>query len=60
LIAYDKVVDPEEVQAKFKEVTVEQVHEVANLCFAPQRMGLGVVGPVEGAKVERWIGDIGF
>jgi len=60
LIAYDKVVDPEEVQAKFKEVTAEQIQQVANLCFAPQRMGLGVVGPVEGAKVERWIGDIGF
>src|SRR3984885_9913562 len=60
LIAYDKVVDPEEVQVKFKEVTAEQIQQVANLCFAPQRMGLGVVGPVEGAKVERWIGDIGF
>ena len=60
LIAYDKVVDPEEVQAKFKEVTSEQIQEVANLCFAPQRMGLGVVGPVESSKVERWIGDIGF
>jgi predicted Zn-dependent peptidase len=60
LIAYDKVVDPEEVQVKFKEVTAEQIQQVANLCFAPQRMGLGVVGPIEGSKVERWIGDIGF
>jgi predicted Zn-dependent peptidase len=60
LIAYGKVVDPEEVQAKFKEVTAEDIQQVANLCFAPQRMGLGVVGPVEGAKVKRWIGDIGF
>jgi predicted Zn-dependent peptidase len=60
LIAYDKVVDPEEVQARFKEVTAEEIQEVANLCFAPQRMGLGIVGPVEGCKVERWIGDIGF
>ncbi len=60
LIAYGKVVDPEEVQAKFKEVTVEQIQQVANLCFAPQRMGLGVVGPVESAKVQLWIGDIGF
>jgi predicted Zn-dependent peptidase len=60
LIAYDKVVDPEEVQAKFKDVTAEQIQQVANLCFAPQRMGLGVVGPVDGSKVERWIGDIGF
>jgi predicted Zn-dependent peptidase len=60
LLAYDKVVDPDEVQAKFKEVTPEQIQEVANLCFAPQRMGLGIVGPVEGYKVERWIGDIGY
>jgi len=60
LLAYDKVVDPDEVQAKFKEVTAEQIQEVANLCFAPQRMGLGIVGPVEGHKVERWIGDIGY
>jgi predicted Zn-dependent peptidase len=60
LIAYDKVVDPEEVQTKFKEVTTEQIQQVANLCFAPQRMGLGVVGPVEGSKVEHLIGDIGF
>jgi predicted Zn-dependent peptidase len=60
LIAYGKVVDPEEVQAKFKEVTAQQIQQVANLCFAPQRMGLGVVGPVESAKVQRWIGDIGF
>src|SRR6201997_878871 len=60
LLAYSKVVDPEEVQAKFKEVTTEEIQQVANLCFAPQRMGLGVVGPVESAKVQRWIGDIGF
>ena len=60
LIAYDKVVDPEEVQAKFKEGTSEQIQQVANLCFAPQRMGLGVVGPVESFKIERWITDIGF
>ncbi|MBV9130607.1 MAG: insulinase family protein [Verrucomicrobia bacterium] len=60
MIAYDKVVDPEKVQAKFKEVTADQIQQVANLCFAPQRMGLGVVGPVESSKVERWIGDIGF
>jgi predicted Zn-dependent peptidase len=60
LIAYDKVVDPDDVQSRFKEVTAEQIQEVANLCFAPERMGLGVVGPVESSKVERWIGDIGF
>src|ERR1700732_5344323 len=60
IIAYEYVIHPEEVQTKIKEVTAEQIQQVANLCFAPQRMGLGVVGPVEGAKVERWIGDIGF
>jgi predicted Zn-dependent peptidase len=60
LLAYDKVVDPEEVQAKFKDVTPEQIQEVANLCFAPQRMGLGIVGPVDSSKVNLWVGDIGF
>jgi predicted Zn-dependent peptidase len=60
LLAYDKVVDPDEVQAKFKEVTAEQIQEVANLCFAPQRMGLAIVGPVDSSKVKRWVGDIGF
>jgi predicted Zn-dependent peptidase len=60
LLAYDKVVDPEEVQTKFKQVTREQIQEVANLCFAPQRMGLGIVGPVESSKVNLWVGDIGF
>lgn len=60
LLAYDKVVDPDEVQAKFKEVTAEQIQEVANLWFAPQRMGLAIVGPVDTTKVKRWVGDIGF
>jgi predicted Zn-dependent peptidase len=60
LLAYDKVVDPEEVQTKFKEVTSEQIQEAANLCFAPQRMGLGIVGPVDSSKVNLWVGDIGF
>jgi predicted Zn-dependent peptidase len=60
LLAYDKVVDPEEVQTKLKEVTPEQIQEVAKLCFAPQRMGLGIVGPVDSSKVNLWVGDIGF
>jgi predicted Zn-dependent peptidase len=60
LLAYGKVLDPEEVQAKFKEVTALQIQEAANLCFAPPRMGLGIVGPVDSTKVKRWVGDIGF
>ena len=60
LLAYGSVIDPEEVQACFKQVTGNQIQEVANLCFAPQKMGLGLVGPVDEVKVERWIGDIGF
>jgi predicted Zn-dependent peptidase len=60
LLAYGSVVDPDDVQACFKRVTGDQIQEVANLCFAPQKMGLGVVGPVDEVKVERWIGDIGF
>ena len=60
LLAYGSVIDPEEVQACFKRVTGDQIQEVANLCFAPQKMGLGLVGPVDEAKVERWLGDIGL
>jgi predicted Zn-dependent peptidase len=60
LLAYGKVIDPDEVQARFKEVTAEQIQEVANLCFEPEKMGLGLVGPVDESKVTRWIGDIGF
>ena len=60
LLAYGSVIDPDEVQACFKRVTGDQIQEVANLCFAPQKMGLGLVGPVDEVKVERWIGDIGF
>jgi predicted Zn-dependent peptidase len=60
LLAYGSVIDPDEVQACFKRVTSDQIQEVANLCFAPQKMGLGLVGPVDEVKVERWIGDIGF
>jgi len=60
LLAYGSVIDPDEVQACFKRVTADQIQEVANLCFAPQKMGLGLVGPVNEVKVERWIGDIGF
>jgi len=55
LLAYDRVLDPEEVQAKFKEVTREQIQGIANLCFVPERMGIAVVGPVENARVERWV-----
>ena len=60
LLAYGSVIDPDEVQACFKRVTGDQIQDVANLCFAPQKMGLGLVGPVDEVKVGRWIGDIGF
>jgi predicted Zn-dependent peptidase len=60
LLAYGSVIDPDEVQACFKRVTGDQIQEVANLCFAPRKMGLGLVGPVDEAKVERWLGDIGL
>jgi len=60
LLAYGKVIDPDEVQARFKQVAAEQIQEVASLCFEPEKMGLGLVGPVDESKVTRWIGDIGF
>jgi predicted Zn-dependent peptidase len=60
LLAYGHVIDPDEVQACFKHVTAEQVQEVANICFAPEKMGLGLVGPVDESEVELWVRDIGF
>jgi predicted Zn-dependent peptidase len=60
LLGYGHVIDPEEVQARFRSVNPEEIQEVANLCFAPEKMGLGLVGPVEKPEVERWIGDIGL
>jgi predicted Zn-dependent peptidase len=60
LLAYGKVIDPDEVQACFKQVSAEQIQEVASLCFEPKKMGLGLVGPVDESKVTRLIGDIGF
>jgi predicted Zn-dependent peptidase len=60
LLAYGHVIDPDEVQACFKHVTAEQVQDVANICFAPEKMGLGLVGPVDESEVELWVRDIGF
>jgi predicted Zn-dependent peptidase len=60
LLAYDKVVDPEEVQKRFKEITPVQIKEVATLCFEPSRMGMAVVGPVETNRVEKWIDEAGL
>ncbi|MBV9391329.1 MAG: insulinase family protein [Verrucomicrobia bacterium] len=60
LLAYDAVIDPEEVQRKFLKVTPEDIHGVSNLCFSPGRMGLAAVGPVDQGRLERWVNDIGF
>jgi predicted Zn-dependent peptidase len=60
MVAYNMVLDPDSEQQKFKQVTAEQVQQVANRCFAPERMGLAVVGPACQQKVERWSGEIGL
>ena len=57
LIAYDYVIDPEEVQTKVKSVTPESVQSVARLCFSPERMGIAVVGAVKEDKVQRWLSE---
>jgi predicted Zn-dependent peptidase len=55
LLAYDKVVDPDEVQSRFNQVTPAQIREVAGLCFEPSRMGMAIVGPVETNRIEKWV-----
>src|SRR4029077_309381 len=57
LIAYDYVIDPEEVQTKVKSVTPETVQSVARLCFCPERMGIAVVGAVKEDNVQRWLSE---
>ena len=55
LVAYDRIIDPEQVQQKIKAVTPEAVQEVANVCFVPERLGVAVVGPLSTEKVNGWL-----
>jgi predicted Zn-dependent peptidase len=57
LIAYDYVIDPEEVQTKVKSVTPDTVQSVARLCFCPERMGIAVVGAVREDSIQRWLSE---
>jgi predicted Zn-dependent peptidase len=58
IIAYGEVVDPDEVHAKFKQVTPEMIQAVAQTCFMPERLGIAIVGPVEQDSVERWVEEL--
>ena len=58
MIAYDKVIDPEEVHASFKLVTPEMIQEVAQACFVPSGLGVAIVGPTERERVERWTAEL--
>jgi predicted Zn-dependent peptidase len=55
LIAYDYVIDPEEVQTKVKSVTPEAIQSIACFCFRPERMGIAAVGQVKEEKIQRWL-----
>jgi predicted Zn-dependent peptidase len=57
LIAYDYVIDPEEVHRKVKSVTPETVQSVARLCFCPERMGIAVVGSVKEENIQHWLSE---
>jgi predicted Zn-dependent peptidase len=57
LIAYDYVIDPEEVQAKVKSVTPEAVQSIACFCFRPERMGIAAVGEVKEENIQRWLAE---
>ncbi len=60
VLAYDEVIDPGRIQEKLQAVTPEAVQAMARLCFAPERMGMALVGPVERDKVERWASNVGL
>lgn len=60
LLAYDTILDPDDVQTRFKRVTRNQISEVAKLCFEPSRMGMAVVGPIENIPVESWARKAGL
>jgi predicted Zn-dependent peptidase len=58
ILAYDKIVDPKEVQEKLKAVTPEDIQQVANFCFSRAKMGLALVGPVKEATVQPWVAGL--
>ncbi|MFA6376623.1 MAG: pitrilysin family protein, partial [Candidatus Paceibacterota bacterium] len=41
----DKVLEPEEIYEKIKNVTIQDIQEVANEIFKPEKLNLAVIGP---------------
>jgi len=60
IIAYGRVIDPDQVQTKLKEVTPAMVQAVAQFCFDPNRLGIAVVGRAHQNRLEKWVGEVGF
>lgn len=56
ILAYDRIVEPFEIQARLRAVTAVEVQEVAQLTFVPEKMALAVVGKgLQQAAVEGWV-----
>jgi predicted Zn-dependent peptidase len=45
LLAYDRVIPPEEVQTAILNIGPKEITEIAQLCFDPKQSGLAMVGP---------------
>lgn len=56
ILAYDRIVEPFEIQARLRAVTATEVQEIAQLTLAPEKMALAVVGKgIQQASVESWL-----
>lgn len=56
ILAYGRIVNPEEIQTRLKAVTSVDIQEMARLCLRPEKTSLAVVGKgLDQAKVESWM-----
>ena len=56
LLAFGKVIHPQEVEQRLLAVTPEEVRAVAEFCFQSSRLGVAVAGPeVDPGKLESWL-----
>jgi len=50
--AFGRQIAPEEIEASVDAVTLEDVRDVARELFAPEHLGLCVLGPIDEAKID--------
>jgi predicted Zn-dependent peptidase len=47
LLAYDRIIEPQDVHRKVLAITTEEIQKVAKEVLRPQRITLSVVGPIK-------------